>query len=35
MDPDELMASLERQLKPYRGEFPSGNYRRTAWPGPR
>jgi len=23
MDPDELMASLERQLKPYRGEFPS------------
>ena len=23
MNPNELMVSLERQLKPYRGEFPS------------
>ena len=23
MEPDELMAALERQLKPYRGELPS------------
>ena len=35
MNPNELMVSLERQLKPYRGEFPLVPVAAAGSPGPR